>query len=361
MGKRGLRWFILSLSSVFVLAACTQRLKYPEQPDASEPNLSSSIAPPSLSKNEFLYAVGWLDDVTLLVALERKGEYGLYSHDLLTGEEQPIRTFSDRLVFAALSANGRRMLVQVASQQGDNVMMIDEAGKSLAEFHLSEGILTNVSWNPANEWQLFLSVQKTADSTVNNLWDLAEGEWIELADTEEMPVWYSENMYLHKASRPDGVSALVLSDIRFPGKDTVIDQEILAYGLEGESVWVVTPSDFDEEELLAVSYYPLLIAQGYIAVPRITDGSGLLVPEFKKGRDSDEMFAVIPKQEPESVGGVIFELAKIDFSGNASEVLTMVEQMAPISVSPEGAYVLYGERYEYLYDVEGDGWIQLSD
>ena len=45
-------------------------------------------------------------DVCLL-ALESNGEYGLYSHDLDTGKEQPIRTFSDRLVFVALSANGR--------------------------------------------------------------------------------------------------------------------------------------------------------------------------------------------------------------------------------------------------------------
>ncbi|MPM24964.1 hypothetical protein SDC9_71453 [bioreactor metagenome] len=361
MGKRGLVWFILSLSSVLILAACTQRLKYPDQPDASAPNLSSSIETPSISKDEFLYTVGWLDDRTLLVALEKNEEYGLDSHDLLTGEDQPIRTFSDRLVFAALSENGRRMLVQVANQQGSNVMMIDKSGKSLADFHLSEGVLTNVSWNPENEGQLFLSVQKTMDRSVNNLWDLAESEWVEMADTEGMPVWYSENMYLHMESGLDGASALVLSDVRFPGKDTVIDREILAYGLEGESVWVVTPSDFNEEELIAVSYYPLLIAQGYVALPRITDGSGLVIPEFKKGNDSDETFAVIPKQEPESVDGVIFELAKIDFSGNASEVLTMVERMAPISVSPEGTYVLYGERYEYLYDVEGDGWIQLTE
>ena len=52
---------------------------------------------------------------------------------------------------------------------------------------------------------------------------------------------------------------------------------------------------------------------------------------------------------------------KIDFPENALKVLTEVERMAPISVSPEGSYVLYGERYEYLYDVERNGWIQLSE
>ncbi len=134
MGKRGLAWFILSLSSVLILAACTQRLTYPDQPDASEPDLSSGSSLATISKDEFLYAVGWLDDKTILVALESNGENGLYSHDLLTGEEQLIRAFSDRLVFAALSANGQRMLVQVATQQGNNVMMIDKSGKSLAEF-----------------------------------------------------------------------------------------------------------------------------------------------------------------------------------------------------------------------------------
>ena len=182
MGKRGLAWFILSLSSVLILAACTQRLTYPDQPAASEPDLSSGSSLSTISKDEFLYAVGWLDERTILVALESNGEYGLYSHDLLTGEEQLIRAFSDRLVFAALSANGQRMLVQVATQQGNNIMMIDKSGKSLAEFHFSEGLLTGVSWNPTNEGQLFLSVQKTADRPVNYLWDLSNEEWMEMPD-----------------------------------------------------------------------------------------------------------------------------------------------------------------------------------
>jgi hypothetical protein len=361
MGKRGLAWFILSLSSVLILAACTQRLTYPDQPDANEPDPSSGSSLSTISKDEFLYAVGWLDDKTILVALESNGENGLYSHDLLTGEEQLIRAFSDRLVFAALSANGQRMLIQTATQQGNNVMMIDKSGRSLANFRFSEGILKSVSWNPTNEGQLFLSVQKTMDRPVNYLWDISNGEWIEMPDTEDMPVWYSENMYLHKKTGTDGASVLVLSDIRFPGKDTVIDSEILAYGLEGESVWVVTPSDFNEEELLVISYYPLLITQGYVTLPRIPDGTGFVIPEFTKGNDSDATFAVIPKQEPESVAGISFELAKVDFSGNASEVLTEVERMDPISASPDGTYVLYGKRYEYLYDVERKGWIQLTE
>ena len=361
MGKKGLAWFILSLSSVFILAACTQRLTYPNQPGASEPSLSSGSDFPSISKDEFLYTVGWLDDKTILVALESNGEYGLYSHDLLTGEEQLIRAFSERLVFAALSANGRRVLVQVATQQGNNVMMIDKTGKSLADFHVSEGILKSVSWNPTNEEQLFLSVQKTVGRPVNYLWDLSEEEWKELPDTEDMPVWYSENMYLHMKSGTDGASALVLSDIRFPGKDTVIDREILAYGLEDESVWVVTPSDFNEAELFVISYYPLLITQGYVTLPRSTDGNGLVIPEFTKGIASDETFAVIPKHEPGSVDGIIFELAKIDFSANTTAALTEVERMAPISASPDSTYVLYGRRYEYLYDVERNRWIQLAE
>lgn len=362
MRKRGLTSIMLSLSSVLILMACTQRLSYPDQSGVSEQSLSSSTNIPSIPKDEFLYTVGWLDDQTILVALESNGEYGLYSHDLLTGEERPIRTFSDRLVFAALSANGRRILVQVASQQGNNVMMIDKSGNALADIHFSAGLLTSISWNPTNEGKLFLSAQKTAGSLVNYLWDLSSNEtWTEMSITEEMPVWYSENMYLHREITTDGVSALVLSDIRFPGKDTVIDREILAYGLEGESVWVVTPSDFNEEELLVVSYYPLLITQGYVVLPRITDGSGLVIPEFKKGNDSDETFAVLPKKEPEDGAGITYGLAKIDFSENASEVLTEVERMDPISVSPEGTYVLYGKRYEYLYDVERNGWIQLSE
>lgn len=362
MRNRGLASIILSLSIFLILTACAQRLSYPDQPGVSEQSLASGPNIRPIPQNGFLYTVGWLDDMTILFAMESNGEYGLYSHDLDTGEERPIRTFSDRLVFVALSANGRRILVQLASQQGNNLMMIDKAGNALADIRFSDGILTGVSWNPTNEGKLFLSAKKTVGSLENYLWDLTSDEALTaLSVTGEMPVWYSENMYLHREIATDGVSALVLSDVRFPGKDTVIDRAILAYGLEGEAVWVVAASDFNEEELLAVSYYPLLIAQGYVALPRITDGSGLVIPEFKKGNDSDETFAVLPKQGPEGAARITFELAKIDFSENTSEVLTEVERMAPISVSPEGTYVLYGKRFEYLYDVERNVWIQLTE
>ncbi|HAZ58624.1 MAG TPA: hypothetical protein DCY16_00335 [Trichococcus sp.] len=160
MIKRRLAPIILSLSSILILTACAQRLSYPEQSGVSEQSLSSGPDIRSIPKDEFLCTVGWLDDTTILLALESNGEYGLYSHDLDTGKEQPIRTFSDRLVFVALSANGRRILVQVANQQGNNVMMIDKSGNALAEIRFSEGLLTGVSWNPANEGKLFLSAQK---------------------------------------------------------------------------------------------------------------------------------------------------------------------------------------------------------
>lgn len=113
-----------------------------------------------------------LDDTTILLALESNGEYGLYSHDLDTGKEQPIRTFSDRLVFVALSANGRRILVQVANQQGNNVMMIDKSGNALAEIRFSEGLLTGVSWNPTKE-SCFCPL---VGSLENYLWDLSSDE-----------------------------------------------------------------------------------------------------------------------------------------------------------------------------------------
>lgn len=360
MGKRGLAPLMLSLSSVLVLAACVQRLTYTEQPAASGSNHAADAKIPSIPEEAFQYAVGWLDDRTILVVLESNGEAGLYSHDLHTGEDQLIRNFSDRLVFVALSANGRRMLLQLAAQQGNNVMVIDKSGSTLAEYRLSEGALTDVSWNPANEGQLFFSAQKTVGSSVAYLWDLSNNIVEETADTEEMPIWYSENMYLHKKNWKDGASTLLLSDIRSPGKDIVIDQEVLAYGIEGESVWIVTPSDFDEEELLVLSYYPLLIAEGYVTLPRISAGSGLIIPEFAGGTDMSGTFAVIPTAGPQNGGGISYALAKIDFSGNAAVVLSEVDRMAPLSVSPNGMYVLYGHRYEYLYDVEQAAWIQLT-
>lgn len=103
----------------------------------------------------------------------------------------------------------------------------------------------------------------------------------------------------------------------------------------------MTPSDFNAEELFVVSYYPLLIAQIYVALPRIADGNELMRPEFETGRDSDEIFALLRNRSRTSLPASPLK-SQIDFPENALKVLTEVERMAPISVSPEGSYVLYG-------------------
>ncbi|CZQ82828.1 YqgU-like beta propeller domain-containing protein [Trichococcus ilyis] len=361
MRKRGVSFFIFSLMSVLLLMACAQRLTYPTQPQSSEPKTTAGTTIVPLSKGKFLYAVDWLDEGTLLVALKSDGVYGLYSHNLQTGEEQPIRIFSERLVFAALSPDGRRIIVQTASPQGNKVMVIDRLGNPLSEGMLPDSEVKAVSWNRTNEGLLFLSVQKTSGDKVSYLWDLVNAEWKEMVGAETLPCWYSENMYLHQQTGTDGIDSLLLSDIRFPGKDTVVEEEILAFSIKGETVLVVTPSDFDENELFIISYYPLLISEGFIVVSRTEEGNGSSIPEFARAKDSNETFAVIPGYADNLAAGVVYELVRVDFSGNASEVLAEVDRLAPIAASPDGAYVLYGERYEQLYDSEQDAWVRLAE
>ena len=190
---------------------------------------------------------------------------------------------------------------------------------------------------------------------------MTEGLLTEQTDLAAQPSWYSQNLFLHTtAFDEDGKNLFLLDDVRPEGEETIINRNVLRYEMEGESVVMITPSDFNPNELLLVYYYPLLIDQGFISIQAMYEQEKLLLPELAIAADSADIFS-------RDAGGrgkdhkVAYSIVQADFVTKSMNTLLAVEALAPIESSPDGKHLLYGDSYQFLVDVAQRKLLKLHD
>jgi len=349
----GKRTFIsVSVLSLFILHGCAEQSgEIPfKEPDAE--SISSSAYIPPFSEKSFLYAAGWLDEQTLLAVLEVDGKQGIYSYDCIDNDVLLIRQVEGEIKYISLSQSGERIMMQVLSKKGEELLLLlDKSGRILHERKLDIGRITDSSWNPIDEDKIFLTGIDESNNEKYYLCEMVEGKLAERADLSALPTWYSQNLFLYLTNADEnGQQKLMLADVRPGGGVSVINKNVLDYDLEGEAVVLITPSDFDPNELLMVYYYPILIDQGFINTKAVYAQSKLLMPELTIASDSSDVFIVMPKVDEENKD-VMYTITQADFVAKTLDQVLVVEELSPIKSSPDGKYLLYGDSYQYIIDV----------
>ncbi len=356
------RWALLSISVLMLLIVCGCGKQTGNGPlDASGAAAdSAAVYTPPFSGDEFLYAVGWLDEQSVLAVLKRNDEEGIYSYDCQTNEVLPIRTFTGEIEYISISPNRERILLQVMTQEGEDTLLLDKAGNVIMEWKLGIGLITHLSWNPTDADKMFLTVTDSSKNEKYYFWVMTEGLLTEQTDLAAQPLWYSQNLFLHTTPfDDDGTNLFLLADVRPDGEETIINRNVLRYEMEGESVVMITPSDFNPNELLLVYYYPLLIDQGFISIHATYEQEKLLLPELAIAADSADIFSVMPEEGEKHK--VAYSIVQADFVTKSMNTLLSVEALAPIESSPDGKHLLYGDSYQFLVDVGQRKLLKLHD
>lgn len=354
----------LSISVLTLLIVCGCGRQTGNGPlEASDAATDSSAAyayTPPFSGDEFLYAAGWLDEQSVLAVLKRDAEEGIYSYDCQTDEILPIRTFAGEIKYISISPNRERILLQVMTQEGEDTLLLDKAGNVILEWKLGIGLIKHLSWNPTDADKMFLAVTDSSKNEKYFLWEMTEGLLTEQTDLAAQPSWYSQNLFLHTTPLDDdGKNLLLLDDVRPVGGETIINQNVLRYEMEGESVVIITPSEFNPNELLLVYYYPLLIDQGFISIQGRYEQEKLLLPEIAIAADSAAIFIVMPEEGEKNK--MAYSIVQADFVTKSMDTLLAVEALAPIESSPDGKHLLYGDSYQFLVDVGQRKLLKLHD
>ncbi|CZQ83190.1 Hypothetical protein Tpal_411 [Trichococcus palustris] len=350
----------ISVLWLLLLCGCGKQTVNGSLDASGAANESAAVYAPPFSDDDFLYAVGWLDDQSILTVLKRNDEEGIYSYACQKNEVLPIRTFKGEIKYISISPNRERILLQVMTPEGDDTLLLDKSGNVILERKLGIGTIANLSWNPTDADKIFLTVTDSSKNEKYFLWGMTEGVLTEQPDLTAQPFWYSQNLFLHTtAFDKDGKNLFLLDDVRPEGEETIINQNVLRYEIEGESVVMITPSDFNPNELLLVYYYPLLIDQGFISIQAIYEQEKILLPELAIAADSTAIFSVMPAEGKDHK--LAYSIVQADFVTKSMTTLLAVEALAPIESSPDGKHLLYGDSYQFLVDVAQRKLLKLHD
>lgn len=356
------RWTFSSLSvlSLLLLCGCGRQTANSPLEASGAATDSSAVYTPPFSDDDFLYAAGWLDEQSILTVLKRNDEEGIYSYDCQKNEVKPIRAFNGEIQYISISPNRERILLQVMTPEGEDTLLLDKSGKVILERKLGIGRLISLSWNPTDADKIFLGVADTPNNEKYFLWGMTEGSLTEQTDVATQPSWYSQNLFLHTtAFDGDGKNLFLLDDVRPQGEETIINRNVFRYEIEGESVVMITPSEFNPNELLLVYYYPLLIDQGFIGIQAIYEQDKLLLPELAIAADSADIFSVMPAEGKDHK--LAYSIVQADFGTKSMSTVLAVEALAPITSSPDGKHLLYGDSYQFLVDVAQRKLLKLHD
>lgn len=346
----------IGLFLVLFLTAC-QKQQTPDS-DTSQVEKEPVIHQLQVPYEEFRKVVGWISGEDILVHLGNAAEDQLAVYDLHTGEIDMIYSLPAYILSVELSNDADKIALQTINGTTSNVQVIDLEGNVLQTQEVGASSYVGIDWNPEDDDLLFISYPEFVDYQENIVlkkWDLATDEVIRLETTSLDTRWYSSNLYLfvdHNGDETLEEGALYIGDIR-TGEKLLINSQVSEFYLHEDSFVAMTPSDFNEDELLLSFQYPFMVDKGYITVPKVTMNERLVFPYLSQGKRNGIIYGVLPKERTtlESEVGE-YVLSRLDFENHTARPVMDLPDSAPISVSKNQKYTLFGWQYEYVINLD---------
>lgn len=346
----------IGLFLLLLLTAC-QKQQTPDN-DTSQAEKEPVIHQLQIPYEEFRKVIGWVSGEDILVHLGNAEEDQLAVYDLHTGEMDVIYSLPAYILSVELSDDADKIALQMIDGTTSKVQVIDLEGTVLQTQEVGASSYVGMDWNPEDDNLLFISYPEFVDyqeKTVLKMWDLATDEVVRLETSFLGTRWYSSNLYLFVDHNEDDTleeGALYIGDIR-TGEELLINSQVSEFYLHEDSFVAMTPSDFNEDELLLSFQYPFMVDKGYMTVPKVTMNERLVFPYLSQGKRNGAIYGVLPKERTtlESEVGE-YVLSRLDFENHTARPVMDLPDSAPISVSNNQEYTLYGWQYEYVINLD---------
>lgn len=349
---------VFTLFMAFFVTGCEDEAE--GEATSSKPADKTEIQSLDVPYEEFRKIVGWIGNGEILVHLGDTENDALAVYNIHNGNMQTFYESSSYILTVELSKDLDKIAVQLIEGDASEVEVIDLEGNVKQTKELPASGYIGMDWNPEDDNMIFLSYPEFIDgeeTIVLENWmiDVNETTRIETASLETR--WYSSNLYLYIDHNGDHTlenGELYIGDIR-NDETLLINSQVSNFYLNENSFVGMTTSDFNEEELLLTLESPFLVEQGFLTVPKVTMNERLVFPYLSQGSRNGPVYGVMPKERillEETVGE--YELTRLDFEEQTTDTLMDLPTNAPILVSNNEKYSLYGWQYEYVIDLSNE-------
>lgn len=354
------KWIISIVFLTLFLSGC-QKEKKEQDPAESK---TTSFEEMKLPYEEFRKIGGWFTSEDVVVQTGSEDGDSLSLFNVLTGEMKEIFKTDAYILSVAISPKDQKIIFQQVKDSASTLICINAEGKQLEELPIDANGYVSLDWNKEDPSQVFTSYYEDEEQLKLLHWNMSENKVEERETTSLYPVWYSENLYLYVDNKEDyslETGQLYMGDVR--SKDPVlINDQVADFFLHEDTFITFTSSDFNKEELLLTYQYPFMVENGFLTIPKVTMNGRVTFPYLTQaGRDTlvYGIFAKEPVEMEKETGE--FQFGYLDFNKKEVVSVTDVPDDAPVQLSPNGKYSLYGWRSEYLIDIESGTVHSLLD
>lgn len=343
----------LLLVVALFLGACQKNEETPIQGDATEEKVVFKQIP--LPKENFRKIIGWKSEEEIIVQTGDINGDSLYSFNILTGSFSMLYETDYFILASKVIAEEEKVIVQQVENANSTLLVLNYAGETIQQLPINSNGFVDINVNAQNPAVAFVSYYEGENKTSIYNWNLETNEYDPVKSASLNPQWYSENLYLFVDNEDDftlETGKLYMGDIR-NDEVLLLDSYVSDFFLHEDTFIKFTPSDFNEQEVILTYQYPFLVDMGFMVVPKVAMNKRILYPYLTQAERNSSIYGVFAEKSvsiEEEPGQFVF--AELNFEEGQVEPIVEVAEEAPILISENGQYCLYGWSFELLIDIE---------
>ena len=340
---------------LFILVGC----KAVDKPEEADEPVETGLQTMDIPVEDFRQVVGWLNKEEILVHISHDQKEQLVRFNLFTGDMRTVYESESYFLYVGLSPNKRQILLQLTEGEKAKALVLSIQGDLVQERELATQGYVSADWNPDDANLILLSYyyfeEGEEEEVIVENWNLEENTAEMISSPTLELKWYSSNLFLYVDHGEDvslNEGALFIGDIRTNEKWR-INNDVSDFYLYEDTFIGFTPSDFEDDKLLMTHEYPFMVEQGFMTIPKASMNDRLVFPTISQGKRNGKIYGVIPSESvklEEETGS--YELVYIDFESQSITPIIEVPDLAPLAVSEDELYSLFGWQFEYVIDLE---------
>lgn len=355
------QWFIFTCLGLFLFACSDQENAANGEEEIEEATLQLV----NLEHDQFQKVAGWIGPETVVLHTGDMDRHELHLYNVISGEIEELYEERGYILSIELNPVTRDILFQIVTDEGVFLKIVNSSGEVSHSKPIDYNGYVSLDWNRVNTDLIFIShyhysLEEESEDILVQIWDIEADTLTERAISSMYPKWYTSNVYVY-IDELEGQN-LYIGDIREEEEDLVINRDVVDFFMHQDTFVGVVESDINDTEVHLFHEYPFLVGDSVITIPKITMNEMPLKPHLTQSNRDGDVYGVIPQEAvtlEESLGE--FSLERLDFEEQEKEEIISLPYDAPIALSPEEDFILFGWRFEYIIDLENREMHSLLD
>lgn len=341
---------------ILFLCACTDsESNSAENTSDLQPTSESGFVQLDQTEETLQKIVGWLSNEEVLVHIGNQQSQQLVQLNIKTGERTELYSTTKYILTVKINSELDKIMFQEGVEQSVELVIISKTGDELNRKEIDYAGYVTADWNHVEDHLLFLSYYQYDTTTGTEhakvmVWNLEDNTISELPIQSIEPSWYSSHLYLYM---DETTSQLHLGDTRSAEEAQVLSNEVLGFYLHQDTVISVVASDINEQEVHLIKEYPFLVQQGVITIPKVSMGDRIMKPFLSQSNRNGMIVGSIPDASIDLTQDLgTFSLSILNFDQSKMKPIISLPENAPLAISPNEKYVLYGWQFENVITLE---------